>query len=99
MYSLILYLEYYIVTAKTNIMHLILYLIIGGLAGFLAGKALKGEGFGIIVDIIVGIVGGWLGSWLFGALQIAPIPGHVGELVTAFIGACILVYLSRLMKK
>ena len=80
-------------------MQFILYLIIGGLAGFLAGKALKGEGFGIVVDIIVGIVGGWLGSWLFTTLQIIPIPGHVGELVTAFIGACILVYISRLMKR
>jgi uncharacterized membrane protein YeaQ/YmgE (transglycosylase-associated protein family) len=79
-------------------MGFILYLAIGGLAGFLAGKALKGEGFGFIVDIIVGIVGGWLGSWLFGVLEIS-VPGHMGELVTAFVGACILVYISRLIKK
>jgi len=79
-------------------MHLILYLFIGGLAGFLAGKALSGEGFGFIADIIVGVVGGWLGSWLFGLLEIS-VPGHMGELVTAFVGACILVYVSRLMKR
>jgi uncharacterized membrane protein YeaQ/YmgE (transglycosylase-associated protein family) len=79
-------------------MGFILYLAIGGLAGYLAGKALKGEGFGFLVDIIVGIVGGWLGSWLFGVFEIS-IPGHMGELVTAFVGACILVYISRLMKK
>jgi uncharacterized membrane protein YeaQ/YmgE (transglycosylase-associated protein family) len=79
-------------------MGLILYLIIGGLAGFLAGKAMKGEGFGIITDVVIGVVGGWLGSFLFGVFDIH-IPGHMGELVTAFVGACILVYVSRLMKK
>lgn len=78
-------------------LQLVLYLIIGGLAGFLAGKALKGEGFGFIADIVVGVAGGWLGSFLFGKLDITPIPGHMGELVTAFIGACILVYISRLI--
>ena len=79
-------------------MSFILYLAIGGLAGFLAGKALKGEGFGIIVDIIVGIVGGWLGSWLFGVFEI-PMPGYMGQLISSFVGACILVYISRLMKR
>jgi uncharacterized membrane protein YeaQ/YmgE (transglycosylase-associated protein family) len=77
----------------------ILHLAIGGLAGFLAGKALKGEGFGVIVDIIVGIVGGWLGGFLFGLLGISSAPGYMGELITSFVGACILVYLSRLMKR
>ena len=77
---------------------LLIYLAIGGLAGFLAGKALKGQGFGILADIVIGIVGGWLGSFLFGMFQIS-IPGHMGELVTAFVGACILVYISRLMKR
>ena len=79
-------------------MGFILYLIIGCLAGFLAGKAMKGEGFGLIVDILLGIVGGWLGSFLFGLFSIN-IPGHMGELVTAFVGACILVWISRLLKK
>lgn len=79
-------------------MSFILYLAIGGLAGYLAGKALKGEGFGFIVDIIVGIVGGWLGSWLFGVFEIS-IPGYMGQLISAFVGACILVYISRLMKR
>jgi uncharacterized membrane protein YeaQ/YmgE (transglycosylase-associated protein family) len=79
-------------------MGFILYLIIGGLAGFLAGKAMKGEGFGLIVDILLGIMGGWLGSFLFGMFRIN-IPGHMGELVTAFVGACILVWISRLLKK
>ena len=80
-------------------MHLILYLLIGGLAGFLAGKALKGEGFGVLVDIIVGVVGGWLGSWLFSALDVVAVPGIIGQLITAFIGACILIWISRLIKK
>jgi uncharacterized membrane protein YeaQ/YmgE (transglycosylase-associated protein family) len=80
-----------------GVVGLILYLAIGGLAGFLAGKALKGDGYGLVVDIILGIAGGWLGSYLFGILQIS-VPGHMGELVTAFFGACILVYISRLLK-
>ena len=81
-----------------EIVQLIIYLAIGGLAGFLAGKALKGDGYGLVVDIILGVAGGWLGSFLFYQFKIT-VPGHMGELVTAFVGACILVYISRLLKR
>ena len=55
-------------------------LIIGGIAGWLAGKLMRGEGFGIIVDIIVGVIGGWLGGWLFGKLGIHIGNGLIGSL-------------------
>lgn len=79
-------------------MHLIWTLIIGGLAGFIAGKIMRGEGFGIIVDIIVGIIGGWLGGWVFGLLGVHA-GGFVGELLVAIVGAVILIWLVRLIKR
>jgi uncharacterized membrane protein YeaQ/YmgE (transglycosylase-associated protein family) len=79
-------------------MSFIIYLIIGGFAGFLAGKLLKGEGFGVIFDILIGLVGGWIGGWLFSMLGITAGGGHIGEFVTAFVGAVLLVGISRLIK-
>jgi uncharacterized membrane protein YeaQ/YmgE (transglycosylase-associated protein family) len=73
-------------------------LIIGGLAGYLAGRVMRGEGFGIIVDIIVGIIGGWLGGWIFGLLGLGSY-GLIGYLIVAFIGACVLIWLVRLIKR
>jgi uncharacterized membrane protein YeaQ/YmgE (transglycosylase-associated protein family) len=78
-------------------MGLIMHLIIGGIAGFLAGKLIKGEGYGIIVDIILGLVGGWVGGWLFDLLGITA-AGQWGAFITAFAGACVLVGLSRVIK-
>ena len=79
-------------------MGIIWTLIIGGLAGWLAGKIMKGEGYGIIVDIIIGIVGGWLGGWVFGLLNIEA-GGLIGELITAVVGAIILIWIIHKIKK
>ena len=79
-------------------MGIIMTLIIGGIAGFLAGKVLSGGGYGILVDIILGLLGGWLGGWIFGMLGIQT-GGMIGSLITAFVGACILVGITRLIKK
>lgn len=79
-------------------MDLLWTLIIGGLAGFIAGKIMRGEGFGIIVDIIVGIVGGWLGGWAFGLLGLHA-GGLIGRLLIAIVGAVILIWLIRLIKR
>lgn len=73
-------------------------LLIGGIAGWLAGRLMRGEGFGVIVDIIVGVIGGWLGGWLFGKLGIYVGNGFVGSLVVALIGSIILIWLVRLVK-
>ena len=76
---------------------MIWHLILGGIAGFLAGKILRGDGYGIIVDIILGLIGGWLGGWLGGKLNIH-LGGSIGYLITAVIGAIILVWVVRLIK-
>lgn len=77
---------------------MILSLIIGGIAGWLAGLIMRGDGYGIIVDIILGIVGGWLGGWLFGVLNLH-FGGTFGILFTSVVGAVILIALVRLIKR
>src|SRR5207248_7716860 len=79
--------------------NLIWFLIIGAIAGWLAGLLMKGRGFGILGDIVVGIVGAVLGGWLFGALGISAGGGLAGSLIVAFIGAVILLFLVRLIKR
>jgi uncharacterized membrane protein YeaQ/YmgE (transglycosylase-associated protein family) len=78
---------------------MIYWLIVGLIAGWLAGLVMKGGGYGIIVDILLGIVGGWLGGWLFGRLGIWPAGGMLGSIIVAFIGAVILVGITRLLKR
>jgi uncharacterized membrane protein YeaQ/YmgE (transglycosylase-associated protein family) len=78
-------------------MNIFIELLLGGIAGWLAGKVMKGAGYGIIIDIILGLVGGWVGGWIFGLLGIYA-DGMIGYLITAFVGAVVLVWLSRLIK-
>ena len=73
-------------------------LIIGALAGWLAGKLFKGRGFGIIGNIVVGIVGAVIGSILFGLLGVTA-GSFIGSLVTATIGALVLLFIVNLIKK
>ena len=77
---------------------IIWWCIVGGIAGFLAGKVMKGGGFGVLMDIVVGIVGAVLGGWLFGMLG-NHAGGLIGSIIIAFIGACILLWLIRAIKK
>ena len=77
---------------------LIWWCIVGGIAGFLAGKVMKGGGFGVAMDIVVGIVGAVLGGWVFGMLGIYA-GGLIGSIIIAFLGACILLWLVRVIKK
>jgi uncharacterized membrane protein YeaQ/YmgE (transglycosylase-associated protein family) len=78
---------------------MIYWIIVGLIAGWLTGLVMKGGGYGIIVDILLGIVGGWLGGWLFGRLGIWPAGGMLGSIVVAFIGAVILVGITRILKR
>ena len=75
------------------------FIVVGLIAGWLAGKVMKGGGYGVIVDIILGILGGVLGGWLFGMLGIWRGGGLIASLIVAFIGAVILVWITRLIKK
>lgn len=78
--------------------HLIYFLAIGVLAGFLAGKIMKGRGFGFWGNMGVGIVGAFLGGFLLRILGLS-IVGLIGSLVSAVIGAVVLLYLVQLIKK
>lgn len=80
-------------------MNFIWFILIGLVAGWLAGQVMKGGGYGVIGDIIVGILGALLGGWLFGALGIGAGGGLIGSLIVAFIGACILIFLLRIIKR
>ncbi|HSS50803.1 MAG TPA: GlsB/YeaQ/YmgE family stress response membrane protein [Thermoanaerobaculia bacterium] len=80
-------------------MNFIWFILIGLVAGWLAGQVMKGGGYGVIGDIIVGILGALLGGWLFGVLGIGAGGGLIGSLIVAFIGACILIFLLRLIKR
>jgi len=80
-------------------MGFIAWIIVGLIAGWLAGVVMKGGGYGILVDIILGILGGLVGGWIFGMLGIAHGSGMIGSLIVAFIGAVILVGITRLIKR
>ena len=80
-------------------MNWLLYIILGGFAGWLTGRIFRGKGFGFFMNIIVGIIGGLFGGWLFNKLGINIGDGFWGSLVTAVIGGGILVLIARLIKK
>ncbi len=77
--------------------NLLLFLVIGVVAGFLAGKIMKGSGFGLIGDLIVGVIGSFIGGWVFGLLGISA-GGILGVLVAAIVGALLFLYVIRLAK-
>jgi uncharacterized membrane protein YeaQ/YmgE (transglycosylase-associated protein family) len=78
---------------------LIIWLLVGAIAGWLAGMVVKGGGFGLIGDIIVGIVGALIAGWLLPQLGIAIGGGIVAAIINAFIGAVILLVILRLIKR
>lgn len=78
--------------------NLVIFLLVGIAAGWLAGRVMKGGGFGLFGDMIVGVIGAFLGGWLFGLLGISA-GGLLGLLVTAFVGAVVLLFLIRLVKR
>ena len=80
-------------------MSIIVWLIIGAIAGWLAGLLVKGGGFGLIGDIVVGIVGALIGGWLAGELGISIGSGLIASIITAVIGAVILLVILRAIKR
>ena len=78
---------------------LLWWIIIGLIAGWLAGKVMKGGGFGVLMDIIRGMVGAVLGGWVFRVLGIFPGGGLIASVLVAFVGAVILLWIVRLVKK
>ena len=78
---------------------LLVILLIGAIAGWLAGQIVQGTGFGLIGDIVIGIVGAFIASWLFPRLGIHLGAGIVAEIVAATIGAILLLVIVRLVKR
>lgn len=83
--------------AELQLRSLIWFLLIGGLAGFLAGKIMRGHGFGVFGDILVGVFGAVIGGFLFALIGLAPI-GLLGSLVTATAGSVALLWIVRRLR-
>jgi len=73
------------------------FLIIGAVAGWLAGQLTRGHGFGLLGDVVVGIIGAMVGGFLFGLIGLRSF-SLIGSLVTATVGAAVLLYVVRLLK-
>ena len=78
---------------------ILIWLLIGAVAGWLAGSLVKGGGFGLIGDIVVGIVGAVIGGWLAGVLGIAIGGGLIGSILIATLGAVVLLLIVRVIKR
>ncbi|MGX6646606.1 GlsB/YeaQ/YmgE family stress response membrane protein [Maricaulaceae bacterium MS644] len=78
---------------------LLIWLLIGAVAGWLAGLIVKGYGLGLLGNIVVGIIGAFVGGWVFGQLGIASGQGIVGSIIGATVGAVIILLLLRLIRR
>ena len=73
-------------------------LVVGGVAGWLAGYIMKGSGFGVIGNIIVGMTGGFIFGWLLSLLNIGFISGPITRLIVSFLGAVVLLFIFGLVR-
>ena len=78
---------------------ILVLLLVGLVAGWLAGQIVRGRGFGLVGDLVVGVIGAFIGSWIFGALGIFIGMGLIGAVISATIGAVILVAIIRLVRR
>jgi uncharacterized membrane protein YeaQ/YmgE (transglycosylase-associated protein family) len=80
------------------IVSILIWLVIGAIAGWAAGQIVKGQGFGLVGNIIVGIIGALIADWLLPLLGFLLVGGIVGEIINAVIGAVILLLLAVAVK-
>jgi uncharacterized membrane protein YeaQ/YmgE (transglycosylase-associated protein family) len=78
--------------------NVVFWLVIGAIAGWIAGKIMRGGGFGVLGNIAVGVVGAVIGGSLFRMVGLSA-SGTLGSLVTAVVGACVLLFIVGLVKK
>ena len=78
---------------------IIIWLIVGGVAGFAAGQIVGGGGFGIVGDVVVGVLGALIAGWLLPRLGIWLGDGILGAVINAFVGACLLLAVVRLVRR
>jgi uncharacterized membrane protein YeaQ/YmgE (transglycosylase-associated protein family) len=75
------------------------WLVVGLVAGWLAGQFMKGGGYGLIGDIVLGVIGAFVGGFIFSLLLPGSSVGLIGSIVVAFIGAVILIALARALTR
>ncbi|ANP85646.1 MULTISPECIES: GlsB/YeaQ/YmgE family stress response membrane protein [Rhizobium] len=73
-------------------------IIIGGVAGWLAEKAMRSS-MSLLMNILLGIIGAIVANWVLGLLNIQPLAGWLGYLITGFVGACILIAIGRVIRR
>ena len=78
---------------------LLIFLLIGAIAGWLAGVIVKGYGFGLVGNILVGVIGSFIGGWLFAQFHLIHGGGYVGAVIGATIGAILLLLIVRLIRR
>jgi uncharacterized membrane protein YeaQ/YmgE (transglycosylase-associated protein family) len=81
-----------------DVQQLIIFLVIGAVAGWLAGLLIKGRGFGLIANIVIGWIGSLIGGFTFSLLGFAS-AGLLGTIITATVGACLLLAIIGALKK
>jgi uncharacterized membrane protein YeaQ/YmgE (transglycosylase-associated protein family) len=84
---------------KEKAVNIVWFVLVGLIAGWLAGLLMKGGGFGVLGDIVVGIIGALIGGFLFSSLGVFPGGGLLGAIIVATIGAVILIFLLRLIRR
>lgn len=82
-----------------DVQTILIWVLIGAVAGWLAGLVVKGFGFGLVGNIIVGILGAFVGGWLFGVLGISVGAGIINTIVAATVGAVVLLLVVRVLKR
>lgn len=82
-----------------DVQAILILVLIGAVAGWLAGLVVKGFGFGLVGNIVVGILGAFVGTWLCGALNIAIGTGIISQIAVAMIGAVVLLLVVRVLKR
>lgn len=80
-------------------MSFIWFILVGLVAGWLAGQLVKGGGFGLVGDIVVGVVGALIGGFLFSTFGVSAGGGLLGSIVVATIGAVVLLFIIRMIKR
>ena len=82
-----------------SLQQIIIWIIEGGIAGWLADMVVRGIRIGLLGAIVVGIIGGFLGGWLFGLLNISVGGGILADIIVSFIGAVILLLILRAIRR
>lgn len=78
---------------------IIVMIIVGAIAGWLAGQVVRGFGFGLLWNVIIGIIGAFIGVWLLTSLGFVPFSGFVGSIVNSLIGAIVLLIIVGFLRR